>query len=153
MSNTPASCEARELVELFHRLGPAYLRWTARAIPTEGPSPARIRLLLRLRDNGPLPMHALRADGGTTAANVTKLVDALEAEGLVKRGDDPKDARVSRIKITVAGRRVVDGAWEAYLEKAASLFDRLPGTGRRQLAENIGILLAVLGEADSDSNR
>ena len=41
-------------------------------------------------------------------ANVTRLVDRLEAQGLLKRNQDAKDRRVSRVVITVKGRRLME---------------------------------------------
>ena len=38
-------------------------------------------------------------------SNVTQLVDRLEADGLVKRTDDPTDRRVVRAEVTALGRR------------------------------------------------
>jgi len=41
-------------------------------------------------------------------ANVTRLVDRLELQGLLKRVADPKDRRVSRVVITPKGRRLME---------------------------------------------
>jgi DNA-binding MarR family transcriptional regulator len=41
-------------------------------------------------------------------ANVTRLVDRLELQGLLKRVADAKDRRVSRVVITPKGRRLMD---------------------------------------------
>ncbi len=41
-------------------------------------------------------------------ANVTRLVDRLEAQGLLKRAQDMKDRRVSRVVITQKGRRLME---------------------------------------------
>ncbi len=41
-------------------------------------------------------------------ANVTRLVDRLEAQGLLKRVQDLKDRRVSRVLITPKGRRLME---------------------------------------------
>jgi DNA-binding MarR family transcriptional regulator len=44
------------------------------------------------------------------AAAVTGLVDRMVAAGLVRRKDDPDDARAWRLHVTAAGRRAVDSA-------------------------------------------
>lgn len=41
-------------------------------------------------------------------ANVTRLVDRLEAQGLLKRNQDTKDRRISRVVITPKGRRLME---------------------------------------------
>jgi DNA-binding MarR family transcriptional regulator len=41
-------------------------------------------------------------------ANVTRLVDRLEAQGLLKRVADAKDRRVSRVVISPKGKRLME---------------------------------------------
>jgi DNA-binding MarR family transcriptional regulator len=38
-------------------------------------------------------------------SNVTQLADRLEADGLVKRADDPADRRAVRAEVTALGRK------------------------------------------------
>lgn len=54
-------------------------------------------------------------------ANVTRLVDRLEVQGLLKRVADPKDRRVSRVVITPKGRRLMDRLDEPVQAMATSL--------------------------------
>jgi DNA-binding MarR family transcriptional regulator len=54
-------------------------------------------------------------------ANVTRLVDRLELQGLLKRVADPKDRRVSRVVITPKGRRLMDRLDEPVQAMAARL--------------------------------
>ena len=44
-------------------------------------------------------------------SNVTQLVDRLEADGLVKRIDDPADRRAVRAEVTRLGRERHDAGW------------------------------------------
>jgi DNA-binding MarR family transcriptional regulator len=46
-------------------------------------------------------------------SNTTAMVDHLEAKGLVKREPDPKDRRVTRVKLTEAGTKL----WEEVVPK------------------------------------
>jgi DNA-binding MarR family transcriptional regulator len=52
----------------------------------------------------PLSLSELAAKLTCVRSNVTQLVDRLEAEGLVKRTDDPADRRGVRAEITALGR-------------------------------------------------
>jgi DNA-binding MarR family transcriptional regulator len=54
-------------------------------------------------------------------ANVTRLVDRLELQGLLKRVADPKDRRVSRVVITPKGRRLMERLDEPVQTMAARL--------------------------------
>jgi DNA-binding MarR family transcriptional regulator len=56
-------------------------------------------------------------------ANVTRLVDRLELQGLLKRVADPRDRRVSRVVITPKGRRLM----ERLDEPVETLGERLTG--------------------------
>jgi DNA-binding MarR family transcriptional regulator len=56
-------------------------------------------------------------------ANVTRLVDRLEVQGLLKRNQDTKDRRVSRVVITPKGRRLM----ERLDEPVQELSDRMTG--------------------------
>jgi DNA-binding MarR family transcriptional regulator len=44
-------------------------------------------------------------------SNITQLVDRLEADGLVKRIDDPADRRAVRAEVTRLGRERHDAGW------------------------------------------
>src|SRR5512144_1777169 len=44
---------------------------------------------------------------GTDTAGVTRLVDRLQAKGLIERGADPTDRRAVAVHLTAAGRELV----------------------------------------------
>lgn len=54
----------------------------------------------------PLALSQLADLNQCVRSNMTQLVDRLEAEGLVRRVDDPSDRRVVRAALTAAGRKV-----------------------------------------------
>lgn len=63
--------------------------------------------------------HLVRSDHSTIA----KTVGRLEAAGLVERRKDEKDARISRVFLTDAGRRIqgqIEGAWRQLEERTAT---------------------------------
>jgi DNA-binding MarR family transcriptional regulator len=67
--------------------------------------------VLRIVRGGPAKGHPIYEIEGRMIyrfANVTRLVDRLELQGLLKRVADPKDRRVSRVLITPKGRRLMD---------------------------------------------
>lgn len=142
-SAAPSSLALR-LVRLFHELGPAYTRWVAASIPRDGLSPARMKLLLWLLERGPLSMRELKQATGSTAANITKLVDGLEADGLVERLADAEDRRVTRIRATAKARRETAKDWEAFEHAAARVFDRMKPEDREALARGVEALHGLL---------
>jgi DNA-binding MarR family transcriptional regulator len=50
---------------------------------------------------------------GTRSATVTRKVQQLEKAGLVARHGDPQDGRVTRISLTVVGRRTLERVLKA----------------------------------------
>lgn len=85
---------------------------------------------------------------GLTASGVTRLLDGLEAEGLVCKVGCPKDARVTYACITDAGRAVLRGAAETHIAALAALFgERFSPTELRDL---VGLLGRLPGAADPD---
>lgn len=136
----------RALVELVHRLGPRWIRWSASQIPRDGLHPARLRVLRVLVDNGPTPMRELARRTETSAANVSKLVTEMEADGLVMRERDPADARVLHATATPLGATALREAWDSYVERVATVFTDMPEATRAQVAMALEALLAALPE-------
>jgi len=67
--------------------------------------------VLRIVRGGPTkghPIYEIERRMIYRFANVTRLVDRLELQGLLKRVADPKDRRVSRVVISPKGRRLME---------------------------------------------
>jgi DNA-binding MarR family transcriptional regulator len=77
-----------------------------------GLSPAKHAVMSQLAQAGePLTLGELAARVCCVRSNMTQLVDRLEAEGLVRRVDDPGDRRIVRAALTPLGEeREVAGA-------------------------------------------
>lgn len=69
-------------------------------------SSAKIGALCVLVAEGrPMSLSELAEKLTCVRSNVTQLMDRLEADGLVKRTDDPADRRVVRAEMTALGRK------------------------------------------------
>jgi DNA-binding MarR family transcriptional regulator len=86
-----------------------------------GISPARASALSVLVFGGPRSLTELAAAERVTTATMSKLVTAMEAEGLACRYPDVNDARAIRIEATTKGRRILERGRERRLE----LFEEL----------------------------
>ncbi|MEX2154332.1 MAG: MarR family transcriptional regulator [Gemmatimonadaceae bacterium] len=76
-----------------------------RAMGEAGLSMAKYGVLQALAEAGePLTLTELAAGQRCVRSNITQLVDRLEAEGLVKRVDDPADRRTIRASLTPSGK-------------------------------------------------
>lgn len=70
-----------------------------------GLSMAKYFVLQALAEAGePLTLTELAAGQHCVRSNITQLVDRLEADGLVKRVDDPADRRTIRASLTASGK-------------------------------------------------
>lgn len=72
------------------------------------------------RAAGDLADHTLVTTGG-----LTKRVDRLEARGLVERRAEASDARRRLVRLTPAGRDLIDRAFTAHLANEHRLLDEL----------------------------
>jgi DNA-binding MarR family transcriptional regulator len=82
------------------------------ALAVVGLSPPKFAVLSQLAQAGePLTLSELAARVCCVRSNMTQLVDRLEAEGLVRRVDDPEDRRIVRAALTALGeKKQADGA-------------------------------------------
>ena len=71
-----------------------------------------------------LRMHELAAQTVITRSNLTRLVDRLEAAGLVARERDAEDRRGAFAVLTPAGRELRARMWKVYGRAIDELFDR-----------------------------
>lgn len=109
-----------------------------------GLSMSKLGVLTQLAEAGePLALSELAARLSCVRSNMTQLVDRLEADGLVRRVDDPADRRSVLAAVTRLGEeRQVAGAQE--LAKVREEFTAaLPVADRVALAR----ALAALGKA------
>jgi DNA-binding MarR family transcriptional regulator len=77
-----------------------------------------------------------------TSGTMTNRVDRLAGRGLVSRGPDPSDRRGVKVRLTTAGRTVVDAAMADLLARERILLNQLPPAERDHLAELLRLLLA-----------
>lgn len=85
-----------------------------------------------------------------TSGAVTKRVDRLLARGLVARQASDTDGRGRRIRLTDAGRRLVDTLIERHFANEAVLLSRLDARQVRQLEE---LLEALAGSIESNRDQ
>lgn len=87
--------------------------------------------------------HAL----AVTVGGTSKLVDRIEAAGLIARSPDPDDRRASRVTLTPLGRRTVRAAIRTYEAEITELVDGVLSDGdQKRLHSYVGRLLGALEE-------
>jgi DNA-binding MarR family transcriptional regulator len=127
------------LDDLFD-MAPLFQRLVAEGLERRRLTQPRIRLLMRLADEGPLAMSEVARALDVTPRAVTALVDALERDGFVNRGARQGDRRTTLVTLTARGRRTVRELRTGY----ARLADRLLGrVSEEDLAATLRVLAAV----------
>ena len=132
------------LMEIFPAFERAFARWTQSQIESSGLSPARFRLLATLHCVGPQIMSGLGDLLDVTPRNITALVDALEAESLVRRTAHPSDRRATVIELTPSGRALTDSMLDPFQKKLAAVFQELSVPDQHQLLRLMTLLMSTL---------
>jgi DNA-binding MarR family transcriptional regulator len=78
-----------------------------------------------------------------SSGGLTKLLERLEAEELVSRLPDPDDGRAVRVRLTEAGMRLQEHAFEAHLTNEEELLAPLDGEERAAVGDALRTLLAA----------
>jgi MarR family transcriptional regulator, transcriptional regulator for hemolysin len=99
--------ESVEIILQLLRTAERVERALERALDEIGLSPAKLAVLGGIAHaGGRLSLSELAQHRSCVKSNITKLVDRLEADGLVERRDDPADRRGVLAEITAEGRRL-----------------------------------------------
>jgi DNA-binding MarR family transcriptional regulator len=120
-----------EAADRFHSAAIHALRHVRRDDPATGLSAARLSALSVLVFGGPRTLGELAAAEHVRPATMTRIVQALEEERLVRRESDPSDRRVSRLHATAKGKRVM---WRGRERRVANLAVLLSGLSPAEVA-------------------
>lgn len=139
------SLEEEVFLEL-QRTAQAAMRWVVEALRSTGLTPAQFNVLRILRGARPeaLPSGVIAERMVTRDPDLTRLLDRLEAAGMVTKARDAGDRRVVNVHITRAGLRAVDAA-SGLVQKR--LQEALGPLGRRRLDSLADLLETVRRDA------
>ncbi len=112
-----------------------------------GLSPARLSLLSVLVFGGEATLGALAEVEQVTPPTMSRLVSALESEGLVLRQGDPRDGRVVRVRASLRGREVLERARERRLTHLEGVLGHLTPDQLSRVARSLDVLERALGRA------
>lgn len=112
--------------------------------PRTGLTPERLSLLSVLAYGGPLTMSALARAEQVSRPAITRTVDALEADGLVRRAEVARDRRQTLVTATASGRRVLEAGRAARIDRLATLLDGLAPAELGTVSEALGIVRRAL---------
>ncbi|MBK8621112.1 MAG: MarR family transcriptional regulator [Saprospiraceae bacterium] len=104
-------------------------------------TPDQFRVLTYLWQNDGLQQSELALCTDRNRANVTRIIDILEREGVVLRKDDPNDRRVFRIFLTDLGRQLKDETAECAFR---SIEDSLVDVSDEDRATTLSVLRKII---------
>lgn len=123
------------------------LRRLAREEQVTGIRPARLSALATLATDGPTTLGGLAKRERVTPPSMTRLVHALEADGLVERLPSATDGRQVGVRITAAGERVLVERGRARSDAVAGWLRPLDDDELRVVDAAVGLLEARLRDA------
>jgi DNA-binding MarR family transcriptional regulator len=100
-----------------------------------------VLLILGRAERNGLSMGAIAQEQVLTTGGVTRLVDRMEAAGLVERTDDPADRRSRLVRLTPLGDQTAARASRVHVQNIERYFlDPLPVDHRERFMEDLRIL-------------
>jgi len=111
------------------------------ALKAVGLSAAKYYVLSQLAESrDPVALRELAQEQQCVPSNMTTLIDRLEADGLVRRIDDPTDRRSKRAELTDLGREKAAVGAEAVAAVEAAFVESLGPTERLALEKVLSAL-------------
>lgn len=132
--------------ELYRHVGRARrLLWTAaaRCLEEQGESIFTWQVLCFLVRHGPHTQRDLAYANAQHPAGLSRLLEELEAEGLITRAADPRDRRKSLVKVTAKGKTRFEAASPAVWRGVDDALGALTPKQRVDLRALLGILVPV----------
>ena len=134
-----------EIGRLIARLARVWRRESDQALSEHGLSYATaIPLLVLSRQGGNVRQGVLADELGIEGPSLVRLIDVLQAEGLVERREDPTDRRAKTLHITLAGEAKVEDTNRVLRRVRASL---LKDVGPEELAVAFATLQRIEARA------
>ena len=150
----PAGVDDAPVLHLANRLHSAaihLLRWARTFDRETGLSPERLSILSVLTFAGPKTVSQLAEAEQVSAPAISRILNGLEADELVTRERSEHDRRVVHVRVTRAGRRLINQARARRLQRIASRLERLDEKGLRVLGAATELLESLEAESAADS--
>lgn len=108
----------------------------------------KMRALAVLSVIDALPISELAVYAVVEQSTLSRALDQLAADGLVRRDSDPNDSRVTRIGITDTGRAALDQLWPSMAQSYAQMFKDIPADERQAFVTTLQKMLKNIRKHD-----
>ena len=129
-----------EVADRLHSAAIRLLRGVRSVDKATGLSSPRLSALSVVVFAGPITLGKLAEAEQVRPPSMSRLVKALEEDGLVSREPDERDGRVQHIRATRKGRRLLQKGRERRVAKLASQIAAISDPERRQLSRAVALL-------------
>ncbi|AHG92523.1 regulatory protein MarR (plasmid) [Gemmatirosa kalamazoonensis] len=146
----PADDTAVAVADRLHSAAIHLLRSLRREDVRTGLTAPRLSALSVVVFGGPRTLGELAAAEQVRPPTMTRLVAALEAQGLVARDPDPTDGRVVRVRATAKGQRLLAAGRARRVATLAAQVDALTPEERETLARAADLVEAMLRAPTND---
>ncbi|MEW5917903.1 MAG: MarR family transcriptional regulator [Gemmatimonadota bacterium] len=144
-----SAADRAALADRVHSAAIHLLRRLRKQDEASGLSAARMSALSVVVFGGPVTIGHLARAEQVRFPTMTRLVVGLESDGLVKRERDANDARVSWIRATAKGERILREGRQRRVAELARDLEQLPDEDIDQLQRGVAILERLSGRSDS----
>ena len=138
------SSEAEEIADRAHSAAIHLLRKLRREDAATGLNAPRLSALSVVVFAGPLTLGELAAAEQVRPPTMTRIVDALEARGLIARSKSASDGRRVRISATAAGRKLLMAGRRRRVAALSRQVAALSAKERAVLSNGIEVLKKVV---------
>jgi DNA-binding MarR family transcriptional regulator len=139
-ASLPAVASAERTAERLHSAAIHLLRRLRREDDASGLTAPRLSALSVIVYGGPLTLGSLAVTEQVRPPTMTRIVAALEERRLVLRESSPDDGRVTLVRATPAGRRLLEEGRTRRTSVLARQLAALPGEDLAVLEEAVAIL-------------
>ncbi len=105
-----------------------------------GMSMAQFNTLMHLHHQGACGVTDIGSHLGVTSAAASQMIDRLVQQGLLERSEDPDDRRARQIRVTPAGRQVIEAGIAARRRWMEGLATALEPAEQEQIALALTLL-------------
>jgi DNA-binding MarR family transcriptional regulator len=139
-----STATTHDLADRLHSSAIHLLRRLRREDDASGLPAPQLSALSVIVFAGPITLGALADAEQVRPPTITRLVDKLEAAGLVDRVSDPADRRISRVAATPKGVKLLHDGRRRRVASLANSLRELPEKERAALAKAVPILEKVV---------
>jgi DNA-binding MarR family transcriptional regulator len=134
-----------ETADRLHSAAIHLLRRLRREDDASGLAAPKLSALSVVVHAGPLTLGALAAAEQVRPPTMTRIVAALEAEGLVTREADAHDGRIAHVRATARGARVLEQGRARRVAALSKALSELSASERATLDQAVGIMERLSG--------